>query len=81
MRRAIWGRDLGHTDTVFWPVFQKGRVPSEKGTFRAVSGPSKGHNLRGELKKKDIISAVYAMSCTHYGSEHSSAEVHGAAVT
>ena len=29
---------------VFCPGFQKGRVPSEKGTFSAVSGPSKGHN-------------------------------------
>ena len=28
---------------VFCPGFQKGRVPSEKGTFSAVSGPSKGH--------------------------------------
>ena len=33
-------------------------MPSEKGTFSAVCGPSKGHNLRGELKKKGIISAV-----------------------
>ena len=33
-------------------------MPSEKGTFSAVSGPSKGHNYRGELKKKGIISAV-----------------------
>ena len=30
----------------------------ENGTFRAVSGPSKGDNYRGELKKKGIISAV-----------------------
>ena len=30
--------------TVFCSGFQKGRVPSEKGTFSAVSGPSKGHN-------------------------------------
>ena len=30
--------------TVFCPGFQKGRVPFEKGTFSAVSGPSKGHN-------------------------------------
>ena len=30
--------------TVFCPGFQKGRVPSEKGTFSAVNGPSKGHN-------------------------------------
>ena len=30
--------------TVFCPGFQKGRVPSEKGTFRAVNGPSKGHH-------------------------------------
>ena len=33
-------------------------MPSEKGTFIAVSGPSKGHNERGELKKKGIISAA-----------------------
>ena len=29
---------------VFCPGFQKGRVPSEKGTFSAVNGPSKGHH-------------------------------------
>ena len=41
------------------PGFQKGRVPSEKGTFSAVNGgPSKGHNLRGERNKKGTISAV-----------------------
>ena len=28
----------------FCPGFQKGRVPSEKGTFSAVNGPSKEHN-------------------------------------
>ena len=47
-----------YPNAVFCPGFQKGRVPSEKGTFSAVSEPSKGHNLRGELKKKGIISAV-----------------------
>ena len=31
-------------NSVFCQGFQKGRVPSEKGTFSAVSGPSKGHN-------------------------------------
>ena len=34
-------------DTVFCPGFQKGMVPSEKGTFstvNAVNGLSKGHN-------------------------------------
>ena len=30
--------------TVFCPGFQKGRVPSEKGTFSAVNGPPKGHH-------------------------------------
>ena len=40
---------LPHSDiivyiSVFCPGFQKGRVPSEKGTFSAVNGPSKGHN-------------------------------------
>ena len=30
-------------NSVFCPGFQKGRVPSEKGTFSAVNGPSKGH--------------------------------------
>ena len=30
--------------SVFCPGFQKGRVPSEKGTFSAVNGPSKGHH-------------------------------------
>ena len=29
--------------TVFCPGFQKGRVPSQKGTFSAVNGLSKGH--------------------------------------
>ena len=29
---------------VFCPGFQKGRVPSEKGTFSAVNGPTKGHH-------------------------------------
>ena len=44
---------------MFCPGFQKGRVPSEKGTFSAVNGLSKGHNyLRGERKKKGTISAV-----------------------
>ena len=32
------------TCSVFCPGFQKGRVPSEKSTFSAVNGPSKGHN-------------------------------------
>ena len=32
------------THSVFCPGFQKGRVPSEKGTFSAVNGPSKGHH-------------------------------------
>ena len=44
--------------TVFCPGFQKGRVPSEKGTFSAVSEPSKGHNWHSELKKKGTLSAV-----------------------
>ena len=30
-------------DAVFCPGFQKGRVPSQKGTFSAVNGLSKGH--------------------------------------
>ena len=30
--------------TVFCPGFQKGTVPSEKGTFSAANGPSKRHN-------------------------------------
>ena len=29
--------------TVFCPGFQKGRVPSQKGTFSTVNGLSKGH--------------------------------------
>ena len=33
-------------------------MPSEKGTFSAVSGPSKGHNYRIEMKKKGIINVV-----------------------
>ena len=44
--------------SVFCPGFQKGRVPSEKGTFSVVNGPSKGHHQRGERKKKGTISAV-----------------------
>ena len=31
-----------HYYPVFCPGFQKGRVPSEKGTSSAVNGPSKG---------------------------------------
>ena len=31
-------------EAVFCPGFQKGRLPSEKGTFSAVSGPSKLYN-------------------------------------
>ena len=30
--------------SVFCPGFQKDMVPSEKGTFSEVNGPSKGHN-------------------------------------
>ena len=33
-------------------------MPSEKGTFSAVNGPSKGHNERGELNKKGTISTM-----------------------
>ena len=44
--------------SVFCPGFQKGRVPSEEGTFSAVNGTSKGHNQRGERKKKGTISVV-----------------------
>ena len=33
--------DTNATIVVFWPVFQKVRLPSEKGTFSAVS---KGHD-------------------------------------
>ena len=36
---------------MFCPGFQKG-------IFSTVSGPSKEHNRRGELKEKGIISAV-----------------------
>ena len=43
---------------MFCPGFQKGRVPSEKATFSAANGPSKGHNLCSELKKKGTINAV-----------------------
>ena len=43
---------------LFSPVFQKGRVPSEKGTYSAVNGPSIGHNYCGELEKKGTISTV-----------------------
>ena len=34
----------GNEVTAFCPGFQKGRAPSEKGTFSAVSGPPKGYN-------------------------------------
>ena len=40
----INGNGGTHYPSVFCPGFQKGRVPSEKGTFSAVNGPSKGHN-------------------------------------
>ena len=43
---------------MYCPGFQKGRVPSENGTFSAVNGPLKGHNEHCELKKKSTISAV-----------------------
>ena len=43
---------------MFCPGFQKGRVPTEKGTFSAVNGLSKGHNYSGELKKKGTSSLV-----------------------
>ena len=33
-------------------------MPSEKGTFSAVSGSSKGHNYHCEMKKKGTISTV-----------------------
>ena len=36
-------------NAVFCPGFQKGRVPSEKGTFSAVNGPD---------RQKGTISAV-----------------------
>ena len=43
---------------VFCTGFQKSRVPSDKGTFSAMNGPSKGHNYRGERKKKGTINVV-----------------------
>ena len=49
-RRIIWifchESEVSHLvdSSVFCPGFQKGRVPSEKGTFSAVNGPSKGHH-------------------------------------
>ena len=52
--------------SVFCPGFQKGRVPSEKGTFSAMNGASKGHNQRGELEKKGTISAVNGREKGHY---------------
>ena len=42
---------------MFCPGFQKGRVPSEKGTFSAVN-EEKWHNQRSELNKKGTINAV-----------------------
>ena len=51
--------------TVFCPGFQKGRVPSEKGTFSAVNGASKGHNERSERNKKGTISVVNGTKRAH----------------
>ena len=31
--------EMGGSNSVFCPGFQKSRVPSEKGTFSAVNGP------------------------------------------
>ena len=36
--------DIATAYSVFCPGFQKGRVPSEKGIFSAVNGPTKGHH-------------------------------------
>ena len=40
-------------------------MPSEKGTFSAVNGPSKGHNQRGERNKKGTNSAVNGRKRAH----------------
>ena len=44
--------------TVFCPGFQKGRVPSQKGTFSAVNGLSKGHFSAVNGPSKRHFSAV-----------------------
>ena len=45
--------------SVFCPDFQKGRVPSEKGTLNsAVNGPSKGHFSVVNGPSKGNFSAV-----------------------
>ena len=37
-------RRIHKATSVFCPGFQKGMVSSEKGTFSAVNGPTKGHH-------------------------------------
>ena len=52
--------------TVFCPSFQKGRVPSQKGTFIAVNGLSKGHFSAVNGLSKGHFSAVNGPSKGHF---------------
>ena len=51
---------------VFCPGFQKGRVPSQKGTFSAVNGLSKGHFCAVNGLSKGHFSAVNGPSKGHF---------------
>ena len=51
---------------VFCPGFQKGRVPSQKGTFSAVNGLSKGHFSAVNGLSKGHFSAVNGPSKGHF---------------
>ena len=52
--------------SVFCPGFQKGRVPSQKGTFSAVNGLSKGHFSAVNGLSKGHFSAVNGPSKGHF---------------
>ena len=54
------------TDAVFCPGFQKGRVPSQKGTFSAVKGLSKWHFSAVNGLSKGHFSAVNGPSKGHF---------------
>ena len=61
-------RELVLFNSVFCPGFQKGRVPSEKGTrvvngrskghFSAVNGPSKGHFSMVNGRKRALLTSA-----------------------
>ena len=65
----LYVRNNYNTNAVFCPGFQKGRVPSEKGTFSAVNGLSKGH-----------FSAVNGLSKGHFSTVNGPSKGHFSAV-